>query len=211
MRLKNTDMPSPLKIAAIILAAGGSTRMGQPKLTLDWHGSPLVRWVAKTALFAECSPVIVVTGADPDDTLDSLAGLPVSYAHNTQWQSGQSSSVRIGIEALPSNVDAALIMLGDQPQIPVKVLRSLIEAYASTTPPPPIIALSVGGRRANPVLFDSAMFAELIKLAGDAGARTIFSRFPVHLIPFDDPDLVLDVDSPEDYQRLMELEPPTTL
>jgi len=196
------------KFAGIILAAGGSRRMGQPKLMLSWHGAPLVRWVARTALAAGCSPVIVVTGADPEKVESSLANLPVVFAHNAEWQQGQSTSVRVGVQMLPEDVDAAMIMLGDQPQIPLDVLQSLINTYLAETPPPPIVAIASGGRRGNPVLFDKALFPVLTTLEGDAGARTIFSRFPVQLIPFDDTNLLLDVDSPEDYHHLMELPPP---
>lgn len=181
--------------------------MGQPKLMLSWHGVPLVRWVARTALAAACSPVIVVTGADPGAVENSLANLPVTFAHNPEWQQGQSTSVRTGVQALPGNVDAALILLGDQPQIPLVVLQTLINAYLNETPPPPIVAVASGGRRGNPVLFDRGQFPVLTTLEGDAGARTIFSRYPVQLIPFDDNNLLLDVDSPEDYQRLMALPP----
>lgn len=201
-------MEATKKIAGIILAAGGSTRMGEPKLGLSWHGAPLVRWVARTALAAGCFPVNVVTGAGSTAVEASLAGLPVNYVHNSEWAQGQSTSVRAGIQALPVEVDATLIMLGDQPQIPLSVLQTLISAYLSETPPPPILAVSSGGRRGNPVLFDRALFPTLTSLQGDAGARTIFSRYPVQLIPFEDTSLLLDVDSPEDYQRLMELPPP---
>lgn len=196
------------KVAAIILAAGGSTRMGEPKLTLAWHGTPLVRWVAQIAIAAGCAPVIIVTGANRDAVETSVNGLPVHFSHNADWESGQSTSVRMGVLALPSSIDAAIVMLGDQPQIPVTVLQGLIDAYGSETPAPPIVAAASNGRRANPVLFDRAMFPVLTGLEGDAGARTIFSRYPIQLIPFNFPNLELDIDSPEDYQRLMELPPP---
>jgi len=192
-------MDANKKIAAIILAAGGSKRMGQPKLMLAWHGSALVRWVARNALAAGCFPVVVVTGADSGTIESSLSSLPLTFVHNPEWQLGQSTSVRSGVLALPKDVDAV---------IPLHVLQSLFSAYQSETPPSPILAVSSGGQRGNPVLFDRALFPVLTALEGDAGARTIFSRYPVQLIPFDDTHLLLDVDSPDDYQRLMELPPP---
>lgn len=201
-------MQTEKKIAAVILAAGGSTRMGQPKLSLNWHGTPLVRWVARMALTAGCSPVIIVTGAQPDLDFTSLENLPLIFAHNPDWESGQSSSVRTGIAALPQDIDAALVLLGDQPQIPLSVLNTLINAYYAKTPPPLILATAVGEERANPVLFDRSMFNALTSLEGDAGARTIFSLYPVELVPFQNAILRLDIDSPEDYQRLMEIPPP---
>lgn len=201
-------MQTEKKIAAVILAAGGSTRMGEPKLGLDWHGTPLVRWVARIALNAGCSPVIVVTGAEPDLDFTSLENLPLTFAHNPDWETGQSSSVRTGIAALPQDVDAALILLGDQPQIPVTVLNTLINAYNAETPPPMILAAAVEEQRANPVLFDRTMFSALTSLEGDAGARTIFALYPVQLVPFENAILRFDIDSPDDYQRLMEIPPP---
>ena len=206
MGLKPDNMKK--KIAGIILAAGGSSRMGEPKLMLDWHGLPLIRWVARVTLAAGCSPVIVVTGANSSAVEKSLAALMVQFAHNPDWEIGQSTSVRTGIEALSDDIDAAMIFLGDQPQIPLIVPQTLIHIYQTETPPPPILVTAIGKKRANPVLFDRAMFPVLTALEGDAGARTIFSRYPVQLIPFDNLDLKLDVDSPEDYRRLMELPPP---
>lgn len=196
------------KIAGIILAAGGSKRMGQPKLLLEWHGAPLIHWVARTALAAGCSPLIVVTGANAAAVTHSLAGLPVVLAHNPDWEQGQSTSVRTGVNALPPETDAAIIFLADQPQIPVSVVQELMRTYREDEPPSPILITTSAGERGNPVLFDRALFQPLTRLEGDAGARSIFAQYPLHLIPFDDPDLLLDVDSPEDYQKLMEKQPP---
>ena len=83
-------MQAQAKIAAIILAAGGSMRMRKPKLTLEWHGVPLVRWVALLAFSANCSPVIVVTGANREAVALSLDGLPLRFAHNPDWNMGRS-------------------------------------------------------------------------------------------------------------------------
>lgn len=195
-------------IAGIILAAGGSKRMGQPKLLLEWHGAPLIHWVAKTALAAGCSPLIVVTGANAAAVTHSLAGLPVVLAHNPDWEQGQSTSVRTGVNALPPEIDAAIIFLADQPQIPMSVVQELMRTYREDEPPSPILITTSAGKRGNPVLFERALFQPLTRLKGDAGARSIFAQYPIHLIPFDDPDLLLDVDSPEDYQILMEKQPP---
>lgn len=196
------------KIAGIILAAGGSKRMGQPKLLLEWHGAPLIHWVARTALAAGCSPLIVVTGANADAVTHSLAGLPVVLTHNPSWEQGQSTSVRTGVNALPPEIDAAIIFLADQPQIPASVVQELMRNFREDDPPTPILITTYSGQRGNPVLFDRALFQPLAMLEGDAGARSIFTQYPVHLIPFDDPDLLLDVDSPKDYQRLMKKPPP---
>ena len=196
------------KIAGIILAAGGSTRMGSPKLLLEWHGDALIRWVARLTLTAGCSPVMVVTGAHHSGVEAALADLPVEKIHNPRWGEGQSTSVRAGILALPGDIDAAMIFLGDQPQIPLSTVEELMRIYTESDPPMPILLPASSGRRGNPVLFDRAMLYELTRLEGDAGARLIFSKYPVRMMAFDDPNLLLDIDVPEDYQKLMELPPP---
>jgi molybdenum cofactor cytidylyltransferase len=191
------------KTAGVILAAGGSSRLGRPKQLLDWHGAPLVRHVAGQALAAGLSPVVVVTGAKADQVRAALQGLPVSFAHNPAWESGQASSVQVGVRALPVECGAALFLLSDQPQTPTDLLRTLVQAHARTLSP--LVAPRVHGQRANPVLFDAALFPELLMLSGDTGGRSLFShpqRFPVQWIDWDDPDLLLDVDTPADYRRL---------
>jgi len=202
--MDNSATQSHKKVAAIILAAGGSTRMGQPKLLLDWHGQPLVRWVARLALYAGCAPVIVVTGANADEIRQALAGLPLIFTHNPDWQIGQSSSVKVGVNTLPEEVEAALVFLGDQPHIPPRVPRELLRVYQQDEPAEIILIPTHKGRRANPVLLERRTFEPLGRLSGDTGARLLFSQYPVKLIPFEEPDLVFDVDSPEDYQRLLE-------
>ena len=181
--------------------------MGSPKLLLDWHGEALVRWVARLALSAGCSPIIVITGAGEENIHKALQGLPVHYAHNPDWESGQSTSVMAGIKALPANVDAVIVFLGDQPQIPLSVAQHLLRVY-NDNPRESILIPSYNEKRANPVLLARSIFEELTNLEGDAGARTIFSRHPVRLIPFDNPELLLDVDLPADYQALMEMPMP---
>jgi len=202
--MDNSATQSHKKVAAIILAAGGSTRMGQPKLLLDWHGQPLVRWVACLALYAGCAPVVVVTGANAEEIRQALDGLPLIFTHNPDWQTGQSSSVKAGVYMLPEDVDAVLVFLGDQPHIPLKVPQELLRVFQKDEPAEVILIPTHKGKRANPVLLERRTFEPLGRLSGDTGARLLFSQYPVKLIPFEEPDLVFDVDSPEDYQRLLE-------
>ena len=195
------------KVAGIVLAAGGSSRLGKPKQLVEWQGIPLVRHVCLTAISAGLSPVLVVTGAISDQVRAALEGMPVIFTHNPDWESGQASSVRAGVHALPADCGSALFLLSDQPQVPVDLLKALIEAHASTLYP--LVAPRVQGQRANPVLFDTAVFPELLRLRGDSGGRSLFSdpeRFPVKWVDWDDPDLLLDVDTPADYQRLLGME-----
>ena len=207
------------RTAGIILAAGASTRFGQPKQLLDWRGEPFVRVVVQTALEAGLSPVLVVTGANADEVESKIKDLPVIIIRNENWQSGQSSSIRAGIHALPhptfghppqiqkdlgrAGEGSAIFLLSDQPQITADVMRALIEHH--TTELYPIIApLVMMEQRANPVLFDRTTFPDLLKLEGNVGGRAIFSKYPVEYLPWHDDRLLLDVDKPEDYQRLIE-------
>jgi molybdenum cofactor cytidylyltransferase len=127
--------------------------------------------------------------------------LPVLVIHNSEWQAGQSSSIRAGIRALPENVGGVVFQLVDQPHIPQTLIRKLITEHhlnlsAITLP-------EAGGRRANPALFDRVTFDELLQIQGDVGGRSIFSRFSIKMIPWNDEGILLDVDTPQDYVNLV--------
>jgi molybdenum cofactor cytidylyltransferase len=196
------------RIAGVVLAAGGSTRFGQPKQLLDWKGQPFVRSVASTALDASLSPVIIVTGSNARQVTRSVEDLPVIIMRNDEWESGQASSIKAGLLALSdpslsaaSPVGGAVFLLTDQPQVTTAILRALVERHAQGLYP--IVAPMVIDRRANPVLFDQATFADLLSLEGDVGGRAIFHKHHVEYLPWHDDRLLLDVDTPEMYQRLI--------
>ncbi len=215
-------------IAGIVLAAGESSRYGKPKQLLDFHGEPFVRRVAKTALAAGLSPVVVVTGAYAQQVEAAVRDLPVLIARNAQWREGQAASVRAGLRPLlgpPPNAatplgppifaevrenggmkgwlgcGGAIFLLVDQPQVTVHVLEALKGRHAEGLFP--IIAPLAADRRANPVLFDRVTFPELMKLEGDVGGRAVMRQFPVEYVPWHDESLLFDVDDEEDYRKLM--------
>ncbi|MBM3144853.1 MAG: putative selenium-dependent hydroxylase accessory protein YqeC [Chloroflexi bacterium] len=190
-------------IAGIVLAGGAGVRYGEPKQLLPWRGRPLVWHVAKKALEAGLSPVVVVSGAYPDQVRAALHDLPVVLVHNPDWAVGQSASVRAGLRAVPSQSGGAIFLLADQPQVPEALIRSLVEVHARGGAP--IVAPLVQGQRANPVLFDRATFGDFEQLVGDVGGRELFSKYPVKWAPWRDDLPVLDIDTPEDYQRLLGL------
>lgn len=191
--------------AGIILAAGSSSRYGQFKQLLDWNGKPFVRHVTETALHAGLEPVVVVTGFRHADVESHLQDLPVKIVHNLQYEQGQSTSIKTGLAALPPHTGSALFLLSDQPQIPVEVIRALVESHAHERQA--ILApLVLEERRANPVLFDRVTFPNLAQLTGDIGGRGIFDKHTVSYLPWHDDILIFDVDKPEDYERLKKLE-----
>ena len=172
---------------------------------------------AKTALNAGLSPVIVVTGAYADQVASAIDDLPVQIAFNKDWETGQASSIKAGLTSLifppqkslifrednPQGrvgVGGAIFLLADQPQIAPTILHALMEEHASTLAP--IIAPYIFDQRANPVLFDRNTFPDLMNLKGDVGGRGIFSKHKVTYLPWHDDALLLDVDTPEHYQRL---------
>ncbi len=189
-------------IAGVVLAAGASSRLGRPKQLLPWRGEPFVRHVAQTALQAGLSPVIVVTGFAADETASAVRGLPVSLVFNPSWQDGQGTSVAAGVRALPEQTGGAVFLLADQPQIPAELVTSLVELHAKTLAP--ILAPLVQGQRGNPVVFDRLTFDDLRSLSGEAGGRLLFSKYEVTWLPWLDGSILLDVDTEEDYQRLLE-------
>jgi len=185
--------------AGIILAAGEAKRFGTPKQLLDYGGKPFVLHIAQTALAAGLSPVVVVTGAHADRVEAVLDDVPVKIARNGAWQSGQSSSIRAGLDLLPANTGSCLFLLADQPQVSAPVINALIERHRQELPP--VVAPLVAGQRANPVLFDRITFPALRTLTGDVGGRAIFSEYPPLYLTWHDEGLLVDIDTPADWKK----------
>jgi len=188
-------------IAGIVLAGGAATRYGEPKQLLPWRGRPLVWHVAKKALSAGLSPVVVVGGAYTALLREALADLPVTLVDNPDWAEGQSTSVRAGLGAVSAQGGGVIFLLADQPQVPETLIRTLVEVHAQGRAP--IVAPLVKGQRANPVLFDRSTLGDFLQLSGDVGGRKLFSKYPVEWVPWHNDLPILDIDTPEDYQKLL--------
>ncbi len=170
-------------------------------MLLPLEGRPVVRHVAERVLAAGLEPVVVVAGTEHLAIEAALAGLSVELVVNREPEAGQSSSIRVGIGALPPATDAALIALGDQPFLAPEVIPALVAAAERTGKP--IAAPRYRDGLGNPVLFAREIFPELDRLSGDRGARPVVERDPsrVALVDFDFP-MPRDLDTPEDYARL---------
>jgi molybdenum cofactor cytidylyltransferase len=198
---ENQIMRVAKRVAGIILAAGASERYGQPKQLLLYRGQPFIRVVAQTALAAGLSPLIVVVGAVDAPIRAALEGLPVQIVFNPRWPEGQSTSMRVALEAIPESAGGGIFFLSDQPQLPVGLVTALLDRHAETLAP--VVMPFAGGRRGNPVLFDRAVFPDLASVTGDRGGRALFDRYPIERVEWPDESILLDVDTPDDYHRLI--------
>ncbi|HEX9480138.1 MAG TPA: nucleotidyltransferase family protein [Methylomirabilota bacterium] len=184
-----------------MLAAGLARRMGQVKLLLPVGGQPIVRHAVEGVRAAGLDPVLVVTGPAPAPIEAALAGLGARIVVNPTPEAGQAGSVRAGIAALPETVDTVLIALGDQPALAPTIIPALLAAHRASGRP--IVAPRYQDGPGNPVLFDRVIFAELLALQGDQGARSVIAREParVEWVALDLP-MPQDVDTPADYEKI---------
>ncbi|MBX9592615.1 MAG: nucleotidyltransferase family protein [Hyphomonadaceae bacterium] len=195
------DVP---QIAAVVLAAGRSTRMGaHNKLLADLDGKAVVRHVAEAALASRARPVLVVTGHMAAEVAAVLAGLDVRMVANPDYATGLASSLKAGIGALPSPCAGALVLLGDMPQISPEHIDRLIGAFLAENGMA-IIVPTHRGRRGNPVLWPSAFFSELLYLGGDVGAKRLLREHAHQVTEVDlgTDAIFADIDTPEALAQL---------
>jgi molybdenum cofactor cytidylyltransferase len=196
--------PDGRRVAAVILAAGRSTRMGGPnKLLAEIGGKPLVRIAAEQALASRARPVIVVTGHQRDKVETALEGLKVERVHNPNFADGLSTSVRAGLDAVPAEVDGAVICLGDMPQVRAELIDRLIAAFDPERGAL-VVVPTIEGKRGNPVVWSRRFFPELTGLEGDVGARHLIGRYTeaVVEVPLADKAALIDVDTPEALSKV---------
>jgi molybdenum cofactor cytidylyltransferase len=200
---KETLMADVTPAAALILAAGRSSRMGQHKLLLPVGGRPLVTYAVQAALCSRARPVIVVLGHNAAAVRAALPMPGLTFSTNPAFDQGMSTSLRAGIAAVPAECAGALVLLADQPLVPVGVLTRMLAAAQAD--PQAIVAASYAGQRATPVYFPRAYFPELARTTGDEGGRSVIAAHPaaVRLVESARPQTGLDVDRPGDYERLL--------
>ncbi|MGH6749159.1 MAG: nucleotidyltransferase family protein [Methyloceanibacter sp.] len=190
------------RIAAIVLAAGRSSRMGpHNKLLQSTDGSTIIARVTGAAIASGACPVIVVSGFEADRIEETLRGLDATFADNPNFDEGMSGSIKTGLAALPAASDGAMVLLGDMPEVEASDLRLVMAAFAGRQ----AICIPVrDGRRGNPVLWGASYFADMMNLSGDVGAKQLITKHSEHVIevPVASNGIFADVDTPADLARL---------
>jgi molybdenum cofactor cytidylyltransferase len=186
-------------VAAVVLAAGRSTRMGAiNKLIAEIGGKPLVRIAAEQALASRASPVIVVTGHQRERVEAALAGLPVKFVHNVDYAEGLGTSLKAGIAAVPEKADGAIVCLGDMPQVDSALIDRLLAAFDPERGAL-VVVPTIDGKRGNPVVWSRRFFHDLMAINGDIGARHLIGGYAeaVAEVPVNGDAALTDVDTPE--------------
>ena len=193
-------------VAGVVLAAGASTRMGRNKLLLELDGASLLRRAVTRALDAGLDPVVVVLGHEAEQARPELRDLPVRVAQTSESPGGLAASLRAGLNALPGDTPAAVVLLADMPLVTSEMLRSLAHSYGAD--PVPIVASDYEGVTAPPVLYDRALFPELAALNGESAGREVLSRHRADVRMIRWPKSARqDVDVADDFERLRQVDP----
>lgn len=190
-------------IGIVLLAAGESARMGQPKQLLSYKGKTLLRHAVETALTLQASPIIVVLGAHSESIRPELDDLPVGIVENSDWRGGMGYSLRAGLQALQSGwpqTAAALFLLCDQPHITSELLCRLEQEWRHGAT---LAATQYETRHGVPAIFDAMWFPELLALQGAEGARQLLAKYADRVIAIPFPPGAIDVDDPADYAALL--------
>jgi molybdenum cofactor cytidylyltransferase len=195
LRRPGAEGRGPRLIAGILLAAGLSTRFGRQKLLQPYRGELLVRKTARCFLDAGLQPVVAVVSSDPAFG-DALAGLPVTMVENPNPEDGVSTSIAIGLRALPETSSAALIGVADQPYLTADAIQALLDAFV----PGRIVVPRFGDHRGNPPVFDRRFFPDLMQLRGDRGGQVVVNAHPEAVVEVSlAEEIGDDVDRPEDW------------
>ena len=189
-----------MNFGVIILAAGESKRMGQPKQLLELGGRTLLARTVEAALSSNGWPVVGVLGAQAEIIRPTLAAYPILIAENPAWAEGMASSLRAGVSVLQQfsrSIEAAVVALCDQPAFSASIIDQLVSTQRATGRS--IVAAHYSGRNGAPALFLREHFPALAALTGEEGARALLNRSVEHVATVDAPELSIDLDTPEDY------------
>lgn len=194
---------SVVMISAIVLAAGESKRMGQPKQLLEWRGKTLLRHVLESLLHSAADEIILVLGHEAEAIRKSLAEFQIKIVINPDYKQGMASSLKQGLLAMDPTSEAFLVLLADQPGIGPEIINNLIREFKQAAPRRGIVRPVYRGRPGHPVLIGVQYLQEVLQLQGDVGARQILMNHPENITEIEvDQDVVLkDIDTPEEYQK----------
>lgn len=188
------------QIAAIILAAGGSIRLGTPKQLIPWQGMTLLNFTIATIKESGIEEVVIVLGASADVIRTSLKDTQLRIVVNAGWQTGKASSIRAGLNATPGTAKGVLIFLCDQPYLSAELIHKIIQAGEESEAK--IIAPAVGEQLSNPVLFKKEILSAFYTLQGEEGGKNLFTRYPMQKVPWKDKRILLDIDTQDDLGKL---------
>jgi len=194
----------PPQVAAIVLAAGQSQRMGATnKLLAEVEGRPMIKWVVEQAKASTAGQIVVVTGHNALQVKTALGDLGDLCIENPNYAAGMSTSLRCGVQALGQEIDGALVILGDMPQVSSTHINRLIDAFAPENGVEACLPV-YQGKRGNPVLWGRRYFEEIKAISGDKGARELIRKFEnkITLVNMPDDGIFLDVDTPEALANL---------
>ena len=192
----------PVNVAAVVLAAGASRRMGpgRNKLLLELAGEPLVRRAARRALAAGLSPVVVVLGHEADRARAALGGLPVEIAVNPDFTGPTSGSLHAGLDVLGADVEAVVVLLADMVHVTDAALAELVTR--TRTSHAPLVVSRYGDVTAPPLLFRRGLFSELLAWTGEGCGKAVVQAHKHEALYVDrSAAVLLDVDTPEDFQK----------
>lgn len=197
-------MPSKVKnsqISAILLAAGGSSRLGQPKQILHYKNGVLINYILKQIKNGGISEIKVVLGSRYELIKGQIIFNDVEFLNNHKWEEGISSSIRCGLSHLNPETPAAMFFVVDQPYLDSEIIQKIIEKFKTSKAK--IIATKVAGQITHPVLFRHELFPKLRELRGDVGGKAVFKDKILETVDWDDKRLLIDIDSIEDYEEII--------
>ncbi len=194
-------MANESTIGAIVLAAGESRRMGTQKLLLPYAGRRVIEHIADATLSSRVDHTIVVTGFQPERIREALDGFAVTIAQNDNYAEGMLTSIRTGLAALPEDLEAFMVVLGDQPSLSSKIIDFLIDGFRAS--PKGIVVPYINDDSGHPIIIDATYREEVMTKFDDTGLRGLIYGRPeeVHRLPVTDPGVLRDMDTPEDYER----------
>jgi molybdenum cofactor cytidylyltransferase len=192
------------RIGAVVLAGGLSRRMGRSKMLLPWGEHTVIEAIIKRLLPFQLTDVVVVTGHKSAEVEEILSDYPVRTVFNPHFAAGEMlSSLKTGLQALTSEIDAALVLLGDQPQVKTRIIHRLLKAYAESNAS--VVAPFYREQRGHPILIGRRHWSEILDLKTGQAPREIITRYPVYVVESEDDSILRDIDTPEQYARELRL------